>query len=189
MKLIYFSLGLIALALGTAMVFPDFATASSHADFALATATMAVAVPVVAPDMFSQFFQPKVQFPRWFQPDPEIGAILVHSQEEEDELKARDWTPKPVPGSENAKPIPKTQADLDTALANLAEQQAAFFAERKAVNEALDARMAALDQVLADAMARASDASRSGTVIAEAEAEATGTAPAANTSAKNAIKK
>lgn len=83
---------------------------------------------------FAQVFTPKNQFPRWFQPNPQIGQILVQSQDEEDELKARDWSPKPLPGSELPRPALDTQAQLDLAkkeleerMAKFAEQQAEFF--------------------------------------------------------------
>lgn len=80
---------------------------------------------------FSQVFTPAKKFPRWWQPNPNIGQILVHSQEEEDEYAARDWTPKPLPGSE-LPPVPlDTQAQIDKAKAELAEQMAKF-AEQQA---------------------------------------------------------
>src|SRR6478609_8478329 len=83
---------------------------------------------------FAQVFTPKTQFPRWYQPNPGLGQILVQSQEEEDEYAARDWTPKPLPGSELPPKQLDTQTQIDQAKAELkaqmdkfAEQQAEFY--------------------------------------------------------------
>lgn len=99
------------------------------------------ATPSVA-DMFAQVFQAKNQFPRWFQPHPNIGQILVHSQAEEDELKARDWTPKPLPGSEVVKANVKTIEDVSNALETLQAERDLFEAQKAAFMAQLEARLA-----------------------------------------------
>jgi hypothetical protein len=83
---------------------------------------------------FQQVFTPKSQFPRWYQPNPNIGPLLCMTQEEEDDYASRDWTPKPLPGSElPPKPldtqaqIDEAKADLKAQMAKFAEQQAEFF--------------------------------------------------------------
>lgn len=93
-------------------------------------------------DMFAQLFQPVEQFPRWFQPTKDIGGILVQSQEEEDELKARDWTPKPLPGSEN--PVAKIQTleDVTAAMEVLQSERALFEQQRNTLIAEMDARLA-----------------------------------------------
>jgi hypothetical protein len=98
-----------------------------------------VAMPQNVAEAFAQVFSPKVQFPRWFQPNPSIGQILVQNQDEEDELKARDWTPKPLPGSETVARPAYTMTDLQDAMAAVQAQsealsrQAAAYAEERAV--------------------------------------------------------
>lgn len=96
---------------------------------------------------FAQLFTPVVQFPRWFQPHPEIGQILVQSQEEEDELKARDWTPKPLPGSEN--PVAKVQSleDVADALEVLQSERELFEQQKATFLAQIDARMAQMQAI------------------------------------------
>lgn len=91
---------------------------------------------------FQQLFTPVVQFPRWFQPNKNIGAILVQSQEEEDELAARDWSPKPLPGSEN--PIAKIQTleDVTDALTVLQNERDLFEQQKNTFLAQMDAKMA-----------------------------------------------
>ena len=99
-------------------------------------------------EAFNKLFQPVSQFPRWFQPHPEIGQILVHSQEEEDELRACDWTPKPLPGSEN--PVAKVNSieDVSDAMEYLQEQRD-LHAQQMATDRAeLDAKMARLEAMM-----------------------------------------
>lgn len=95
-------------------------------------------------DMFAQLFQPVEQFPRHFQPTKDIGAILVQSQEEEDELRARDWTPKPLPGSEN--PIAKVQSleDVSQALEILQSERVLFEQQKATMIAEMDAKLAEL---------------------------------------------
>lgn len=92
---------------------------------------------------FAQVFTPKNQFPRWFQPNPNIGQILVQSQEEEDELKSRDWSPKPLPGSELPRPAMDTQQQLDQAKKDLQEQMATFARQQAEFFAMIEARTAA----------------------------------------------
>lgn len=101
-------------------------------------------MPVDVATAFAQVFQPKSQFPRWFQPSKEIGQILVHSQEEEDELKARDWSPKPLPGSENPKSEVKTLEDVSSALATLQAERDLFEAQKAAFMAQVEARIAGI---------------------------------------------
>ena len=93
---------------------------------------------------FAQVFQPKTQFPRWFQPNPNIGQIFVHSQEEEDELKARDWSPKPLPGSELPRTEAKTIEDVSSALATLQAERDLFEAQKAAFMAQVEARIAGI---------------------------------------------
>lgn len=102
---------------------------------------------------FKELFEPKVQFPRWFQPNLNIGQILVHSQEEEDQYRARDWAPKPLPGSEVVVPKMDTPADIKTALMTLAAAREQFEAEkelldsqRKDFEARIEARLSAMGE-------------------------------------------
>lgn len=97
---------------------------------------------------FSQLFTPTVQFPRWYQPNKNIGAILVQTQEEEDELAARDWTPKPLPGSEN--PIAKVQSlqDVSEALTVLQSERDLFEQQKATFLAQMDARMAQMQAMM-----------------------------------------
>lgn len=135
------------------------------------------ATPSVA-DMFAQVFQAKNQFPRWFQPHPNIGQILVHSQAEEDELKARDWTPKPLPGSEVVKANVKTIEDVSNALETLQAERDLFEAQKAAFMAQLEARLAdvgALTEArLADVAAPAPSGAATSAVQADAAAQVAG---------------
>jgi len=101
-------------------------------------------MPVDVAAAFAQVFQPKSQFPRWFQPSKDIGQILVHSQEEEDDLKARDWSPKPLPGSEVPKTEAKTIEDVSAALATLQAERDLFEAQKAAFMAQVEARIAGI---------------------------------------------
>lgn len=101
-------------------------------------------MPVDVAAAFAQVFQPKSQFPRWFQPSKDIGSILVHSQEEEDELKARDWSPKPLPGSELPKSEVKSLEDVSSALATLQAERDLFEAQKAAFMAQVEARIAGI---------------------------------------------
>lgn len=109
-------------------------------------------------DMFAQLFQPVEQFPRWYQPTKDIGAILVQSQEEEDELKARDWTPKPLPGSENAAAKVTSLDSVSDALDVLNSERALFEQQRKTQMAEMDARMAEMQALMAQIHGTASTA-------------------------------
>ena len=93
---------------------------------------------------FTQVFAPKVQFPRWYQPNQWIGPLLVQSQEEEDEYKARDWTPKPLPGSELPQPKLDSQAQIDEAKADLKAQMAKFAEQQAEFYRMVETRMAGM---------------------------------------------
>ena len=83
-------------------------------------------------------------FPMWWQPNPGIGQILVHSNEQLAELEARDWTPKPLPGSE----IPRKSSVTD----QLAADRLAFEAEKAAFMASIPQQMKEMvDQRLAEA--------------------------------------
>jgi hypothetical protein len=90
---------------------------------------------------FAQVFAPKNPFPRFYQPNPGIGAILVQSQEEEDEYKARDWTPKPLPGSELPPKQLDTQTQIDNAKAELKAQMDMFAAQQAEFHRMIEARV------------------------------------------------
>lgn len=136
---------------------------------ALAMSSAAVMPPSVA-EAFAQVFQPKVQFPRWFQPAPEIGAILVHSQEEEDGLKARDWTPKPLPGSEAPrKPMIATSAELASAAEALQAERELFEQQKAAFMAEVDAKLTQVTR-LAGQMTQADTVSRPAAAPAPAPA-------------------
>src|SRR6478736_2506949 len=90
---------------------------------------------------FAQVFTPKTQFPRWYQPNPGIGQILVQSQEEEDEYAARDWTPKPLPGSELPPKQLDTQTQIDQAKAELKAQMDKFAEQQAEVYRMIEARV------------------------------------------------
>lgn len=100
-------------------------------------------------DMFASLFQPVEQFPRWYQPTKDIGAILCLTQEDEDELKARDWTPKPLPGSENVIAKITTLESVSDALDVLNSQRALFEQQRKTGMAEMDARMAEMQAMMA----------------------------------------
>ena len=132
------------------------------------------ATPSVA-DMFAQVFQAKNQFPRWFQPHPNIGQILVHSQAEEDELKARDWTPKPLPGSEVVKANVKTIEDVSNALETLQAERDLFEAQKAAFMAQLEARLADVGApVAAPVAAPAPSGATTSAVQADAAAQVAG---------------
>lgn len=132
------------------------------------------ATPSVA-DMFAQVFQAKNQFPRWFQPHPNIGQILVHSQAEEDELKARDWTPKPLPGSEVVKANVKTIEDVSNALETLQAERDLFEAQKAAFMAQLEARLADVGApVAAPVAAPAPSGAATSAVQADAAAQVAG---------------
>lgn len=124
-------------------------------------------VPVDVAAAFAQVFQPKNPFPRWFQPNPNIGQILVHSQEEEDELKARDWSPKPLPGSEVSKTEVKSIEDVSAALATLQAERDLFEAQKVAFMTRVEARVEAAEAAPgAPAAAAAAPPSGSATDVA-----------------------
>lgn len=104
----------------------------------------AAAMPADVAAAFAQVFSPKVQFPRWYQPNPGIGAILVHSQEEEDGLKDRDWSPKPLPGSENLSSRVNSIESVSQALAVLQAERDLFEAQKAAFLAQIDARIAGI---------------------------------------------
>lgn len=132
------------------------------------------ATPSVA-DMFAQVFQAKNQFPHWFQPHPNIGQILVHSQAEEDELKARDWTPKPLPGSEVVKANVKTIEDVSNALETLQAERDLFEAQKAAFMAQLEARLADVGApVAAPVAAPAPSGAATSAVQADAAAQVAG---------------
>lgn len=132
------------------------------------------ATPSVA-DMFAQVFQAKNQFPRWFQPHPNIGQILVHSQAEEDGLKARDWTPKPLPGSEVVKANVKTIEDVSNALETLQAERDLFEAQKAAFMAQLEARLADVGApVAAPVAAPAPSGAATSAVQADAAAQVAG---------------
>lgn len=93
--------------------------------------------PASVTDLFNQVFQPKPQFPQWWQPSPDIGAILVMSQAELDDYKSRDWTPKPLPGSENAKPAAVTFDTLAEGMAELQRKSEELAAQQARIDAAL----------------------------------------------------
>lgn len=103
-----------------------------------------VAMPADVAAAFAQVFSPKVQFPRWYQPNSTIGAILVHSQEEEDALKDRDWSPKPLPGSENLPARVNSIESVPQALAVLQAERDLFEAQKAAFLAQIDARIAGI---------------------------------------------
>jgi hypothetical protein len=124
----------ILLAIGVALVACAGMACAYSIDLTPSTVVMMAAMaPVAMPgsvqELFNAVFEPKKQFPRWYQPNPGIGQILVHSQEQEDELAARDWSPKPLPGSEG--PSPKLSADEQIKV--MAEQMAAMQAQMAAM--------------------------------------------------------
>lgn len=100
-------------------------------------------------DRFAQLFTPVEQFPRWFQPHPEIGMILVSSQEEEDELKARDWSPNPLPGSESPASKISSITDVQEAMQALQDERDLFNQQQVTARAEMDAKMARLDAMLA----------------------------------------
>lgn len=109
------------------------------------TLAMAGAIPVDIASQFNRIFEMKEQFPRWFQPHPNIGSVLVHSQEEEDELAKREWAPKPLPGSEVITPKTTTIEDLNKMMQAMqaerekfAAEQAAWFAKMSRVADAAE---------------------------------------------------
>ena len=115
----------------------------------------AAAMPADIAAAFAQVFSPKVQFPRWYQPNPTIGAILVHSQDEEDELAARDWSPKPLPGSENLPSRVNTVDSVAGALAILQAERDLFEAQKASFLAQIDARLASIPQAAPAAPAAA----------------------------------
>lgn len=110
----------------------------------VALAMGATAMPADVAVAFAQVFSPKVQFPRWYQPNPTIGAILVHSQEEEEGLKDRDWSPRPLPGSENLPARVNSIESVSQALAVLQAERDLFEAQKAAFLAQIDARIAGI---------------------------------------------
>lgn len=102
-------------------------------------------------DTFNKLFTPVVEFPRWFQPNKDIGAILVTSQEEEDELRARDWTPRPLPGSEAPVAKISSMTDVGDALEVLQNERDLLEQEKATWRAEMDAKMARLEAMLSAA--------------------------------------
>ncbi len=141
-KIFMITLGIaLAAAAGLAFGHDFLSPASGGVMLAMGMAAM----PNDIASAFAQVFEAKKQFPRWFQPDPNIGQILVHSQAEEDELRARDWSPKPLPGSEA--PVQKLAgvADVADALEVLQAERALFEKQKAEFMAAMESRMSALE--------------------------------------------
>lgn len=157
-----------------ALAFAAFVSYSAGIDPLVAGSVLMAVGPVAVPqDMataFNTLFQPKPQFPQWFQPHPEIGQLLCHSQEEIDDYASRDWSPKPLPGSEGPPKkldteaqIAQAKAELDAQMAKFAEQQKTFFAM-------VEQKMASLPKAAAHALAEAQTDMAAATAEPAAEA-------------------
>ena len=106
--------------------------------------------------MFNEVFQPKAKFPRHWQPNAGIGLILVHSQEELDEYERRDWSPKPLPGSENPPPKLDSEKAIEVAKAELQAQMDKFAEQQKTFFQMVEDKMSTLPKAAAAALHDAS---------------------------------
>jgi hypothetical protein len=108
---------------------------------------------------FSQLFQPKAQFPKWFQVNKNIGPVLCQTQEEWDYYEHQhDWIPKPLPGSDQPAPKPLTLIDVNVKIAELDAERQLLAAEREAMRQEMAVMRTMLERVGTPALAHGAGA-------------------------------